>query len=234
MKKNDTIKSIFVFLLYFITFILAYLTNYISNRTIIRVFFYATIILEIALPILLIIIFRKLLVNDFKSFKTNYKEILKTAFKYWGLGLLAMAFFNYTLHFIVGSIATNEELNRGLIDSNVFLAALLVLIYAPFTEELLFRANFKRLFNNIWKYVIFSGLLFASLHVATAFLNTSSFKEFISNWKQLLFVFPYVSLGIAFALAYYKTDNIYSSMIVHFTHNLLSLSIILLSLLIPM
>jgi len=41
---------------------------------------------------------------------------------------------------------------------------------------------------------------------------------------EILFIIPYGSLGFFFAKAYYDTNNIYTSYLAHFFHNLLSLN----------
>ena len=60
-------------------------------------------------------------------------------------------------------------------------------------------------------------LLFGGMHLLSA-----------SSLKELLFIIPYGSLGFFFAKAYYETDNIYTSIIMHIFHNSLSIFFILL------
>ena len=99
-----------------------------------------------------------------------------------------------------------------------------VSIYAPFTEELIFRKSIKDMVisykdNKITKYmyIVISGLIFGSLHVlgmATSILDC-------------LYIIPYASLGIAFASLYYKSDNIFSSMCMHMVHNTVAIILLL-------
>ena len=42
---------------------------------------------------------------------------------------------------------------------------------------------------------------------------------YIDNVSDLIYLIPYGSLGVCFALLYYKTDNIFSSIVVHSLHN---------------
>ena len=91
-----------------------------------------------------------------------------------------------------------------------------VSIYAPFTEELIFRHGIKDCFNGSSKskfirylYIFTSGFIFAGMHIfgqATGALD-------------YLYIIPYMSLGVSFAALYSKTDNICSSISMHALHN---------------
>ena len=82
-------------------------------------------------------------------------------------------------------------------------------ILAPIIEELTFRKAFREVFTNKTLFVLASGLIFGGLHVILS-LN--------SLW-DLFYIIPYSSLGIAFGYMYQKTDNIYTSIIMHIFHN---------------
>jgi membrane protease YdiL (CAAX protease family) len=60
-----------------------------------------------------------------------------------------------------------------------------------------------------WVFIITSGIVFGLLHVITSF----------DYLYDLLYIIPYSSLGIAFALIYYRTNNVFSSIFVHALHN---------------
>ena len=91
-------------------------------------------------------------------------------------------------------------------------------IYAPLTEELAFRKSIRDIINNKWIYVLVSGLVFGMLHISS----------YMNNWTDLVYLIPYSSLGVAFALLYYKTDNIFSSITMHAIHNFLAVVVYLL------
>ena len=84
-----------------------------------------------------------------------------------------------------------------------------VSVYAPFVEELTFRKSIRDVINNKWCYVLASGLLFGLLHII----------GYIDSVSDLIYLIPYGSLGVCFALLYYKTNNIFSTIIVHSLHN---------------
>ena len=114
-------------------------------------------------------------------------------------------------------IAGNEQEVRHYIDSFPLFMLFNTVIYAPLTEELTFRKSFKDAINNKWIYILASGLVFGMLHI----------MSYITNWTDLVYLIPYGSLGISFALLYYKTDNIYSTISMHAMHNLLAVVIYL-------
>ena len=117
---------------------------------------------------------------------------------------------NYIIGIITnGQLAENEEAVRNLIDTVPLYMAFNVMIYAPITEELIFRKSIREFINNKWIYALISGLVFGGLHAI------SSITDIIS----LLYLIPYCSLGIIFGLLYYKTNNIFSTIIIHSIHN---------------
>ena len=94
------------------------------------------------------------------------------------------------------------------------------MLFAPVVEELVFRLSLKKIFSNKWVFVILSGLVFGSMHV---------FNDF-HTFSDLLYIIPYSTPGIAFALMLKDSDNILVPMFFHFLHNgiLISLQFILL------
>jgi len=82
-------------------------------------------------------------------------------------------------------------------------------ILAPIIEELTFRKSFRIVFKNNIAFILISGIVFGALHVITSITNTYDY----------LYLLPYCSLGIAFSYMYYKTDNIFAPIFMHFMHN---------------
>ena len=121
--------------------------------------------------------------------------------------------------FFSDATANNENAIRSLIDIYPVYMIFSVAIYAPFVEEIIFRKN---IFDSVisfgdnkftrYLYVLISGLIFASLHVL-GMTNT---------YLDYLFIIPYSSLGIAFALLYNKTGNIFCSISMHSMHNIVA------------
>ncbi len=157
----------------------------------------------------------------------NIKKDIKYHLKLWIIGLTLMIVFNLIINNFIfkGSIANNEEINRKILKTNPTYFIFSVIFYGPFIEELIFRASLKKGFKNIILYSIISGLLFGGIHVFETLLTATSLSSFI---HELLYILPYGSLGFCFAYAYFKTNNINTSILTHAIHNLFVLLIIVL------
>ena len=164
--------------------------------------------------LILFLLYRKELKKEFKELKNNFGTITDIAFKYWITGFLIMMISNTIIGlFSPIKIPSNESSVRELIISTPLISFFFISIFAPFNEEIIFRKSFKDVFKNKWVFAITSGLTFGLLHVIGN----------ITSLYELLYFIPYTSLGIVFALANYKTNNIFTSMIMHFLHNTLIL-----------
>lgn len=177
------------------------------------------VISELLLMIILFIIYRRTIIEDFKKFKKDINGNLELAFRYWTIGFSIMLISNLFISLILGkTISGNEEIVRNYIDSSPLLMAISTVIFAPINEELTFRKSLRDALKNKWVYALTSGIIFGGLHVIS-YINTP---------LDLIYLLPYSSLGISFALLYYKTNNIFSSISMHTMHNLLSIIIYLL------
>lgn len=180
-----------------------------------------TTIMDILFLIFLITIYHKTIKKDFQNFfQKNWQQNLKTALSYWAIGLIIMWISNVFISIITnGKLATNEEEVRALIDSLRWYMTFQLIIYAPISEELIFRKSIKDIIQNKYLYALVSGLIFGGLHVVST----------IESPLDLLYLIPYSSLGIIFALLYQKTDNIFSTITVHSIHNSLALVLYLIT-----
>ena len=226
-KKNELINikgviiGIILFLLYYFNAYLQLIPIFLFNiktitgsTQVLLSLFSNTIIL-----IILIIIFRKQLIHEWKIFKEKFLENIDTGIKYWIIGLLIMMVSNTILTFILNmGQATNEQKVQQLISYLPWIMVINAGIIAPCVEEIIFRKCYKNAFPNKWLFIGLSSLVFGSLHVITS----------MTSLMDLLFIIPYGSLGAAFAIMYQKTDTIYTSMLMHMLHNtiLIILSII--------
>lgn len=226
-KKNELINikgviiGIILFLLYYFSAYLQLIPIFLFNiktitgsTQVLLSLFSNTIIL-----IILIIIFRKQLIHEWKIFKEKFLENIDTGIKYWIIGLLIMMVSNTILTFILNmGQATNEQKVQQLISYLPWIMVINAGIIALCVEEIIFRKCYKNAFPNKWLFIGLSSLVFGSLHVITS----------MTSLMDLLFIIPYGSLGAAFAIMYQKTDTIYTSMLMHMLHNtiLIILSII--------
>lgn len=172
--------------------------------------------------LLLIFMYFKTVKNDFiKYFNHNFFDNLKKTLFYWSLGLCCLVVSNYIITFVLnGQLSENEEAIRSMFQLHPFYMAFNIVIYAPITEELIFRKSIKDACNSKWGFILASGLIFGSLHVITS----------ITDLTSLLHLLPYCSLGIAFSWLYHDSDNIFSTITAHFIHNTMALFVYLLTL----
>lgn len=171
-------------------------------------------ICDIIFMLFLFFIYKKEIIGNFKSFfNKKIKQNIDLSIKYWLVGLLVMIVSNIIISTLNGGIAGNEESVRELINKMPLYMIFQVVIYAPFTEEIIFRRSIKDTTDNKYIYILASGLIFGGMHVLSN----------ITTLFDLLYLIPYGALGIAFASLYNKTNNIFSSITMHSLHNTLTL-----------
>ena len=232
-SKTDKLSSIIKFIILFLLFVCwdytfsEIFSSFLSNASLtIKIIF--SFIVNLLFLILIIAVYFKTLKRDFKLFFKNFFNNIEISIKYWLIGFIIMIVSNLIIVIITnGAIASNEEEVRTLIDISPLYMLFSVSIYAPFTEELLFRKGFRDFINNKWLYIIISGCVFGGLHVLPTIIGSWAVTKTII-FSELLFLVPYCSLGIAFAYTYYKTNNIFSTICMHSMHNTLAIVLYLL------
>lgn len=172
------------------------------------------------LLIILFLIFRKDLIEEWKRFRKKFLENIDIGIKYWLVGLGIMMISNIIITFVINlGQAANEQAVQSMISSLPWLMLINAGLIAPCTEEIIFRKGFKKAFPNKWLFIILSAIVFGALHVITS----------MTSPIELLYIIPYGALGAAFAYMYQKTDTIFTSIAMHMFHNtaLILLSILL-------
>ena len=141
----------------------------------------------------------------------------------FGLSFCVMFVLTLSIRLYTGlNNATNQTNLMDMFKTLPIYVILLACIYAPITEELLFRGIFRKIFNNKYLFIILSGIIFGALHVVDDFQSI----------KELLYILVYSSLGIFLGTVYYKTNNLFANILFHFMQNTLAiLAMIILSLL---
>lgn len=181
------------------------------------------IALDVTVLLMMLLLFYKDLKRDFKYFKEYFREYNSFVFKMFGISLAVMFVLSISIRLYTGiSTATNQTNLMTTFGNKPLYIILLACIYAPITEELLFRGIFRKIFNNKWLFIILCGVTFGALHVVDDFQSI----------KELLYILVYSSLGIFLSSVYYKTNNLWTNIYFHFIQNTLAvLAMILLSLL---
>ena len=167
-------------------------------------------IIDIVYILFLFLIYKKDLKEDFKN--GNFKVDENIAI--YMIGLIIMVISNSIIMKITNKeLSNNEQIVRTMIDFFPVYMSFSSVIYAPFVEELIFRKTIRKMIDNKYIYIITSGVLFGLIHVISS--NTDS--------NELLMGIPYILMGIDFAYIYVRTNNIYTTMIIHALHNLIML-----------
>lgn len=214
-KHESLIKGLIAFILFFSSTYIQLLFVILFNINLTKITTRQATILScvssIIITLLLLILYRKELIKEWKIFKNNLSENLDIGFKYWMIGLGIMVVSNLILSVILkGGQANNEENIQKMIDAVPYLVLISAGICAPITEEILFRKVFKDNIKNKILFVLTAGFIFGYLHVSSA-----------ESLIQFLYIIPYSSLGLCFAISYLKTDTVFTSMSMHMMHNLI-------------
>lgn len=185
------------------------------NNITINQSFYLTIFSNVLCFTILIIMYRKSLIDGFKNLISKKGKPLLHGFEIWFVGLMIMAFSTMLISWLnSGNTSTNEESIRTTLEMFPVVASISIAILSPVIEELVFRKSFREIFNNKWIYIATSGLLFGALHV---------FLSPINSFIDYLFLIPYCSMGVAFSYMYYESNNIMVPISMHVMHNTLNI-----------
>lgn len=209
IKILEFFKGLGTILLYFvITLICSYFFGdyYYHNNIVVATFF--QLLVYVILLVVMALLYHKRLREDFRNFKREYVGI---ALKNWLIGLGAMVIANILISSIVGGVAANEEANRNLLGAYPVSSFISMIFLGPLVEEITFRASFKKAFSKWYVFAIVTALLFGAAHIQTFFVTY--------DYRELLYLIPYSTLGFFFAKAFYETDNIYTSYLAHMFHN---------------
>ncbi len=111
-----------------------------------------------------------------------------------------------------------DQIPREIRDDHAMLAlsAFVAVVFAPVCEELFFRGFTFTGLARAWGLgagIVASGLLFGAAHLLGNPLLYKSFVEF-------------AAIGMVFGYAYYKSGNLVSTMMAHFTFNLMGMVLI--------
>lgn len=181
---------------------------------------YLTVFSDVSVLIILLLLYYDDVKRGILRAKNNFNEFFDTSFRIWIFGFLEMVISNLTINLLLPqAVAGNENTVQSMIDISPFIMLICAGIIAPIIEELAFRQAFKDIFKNKWLFVLVSGIIFGGLHVIFSYENLVDF----------IYIIPYSLLGISFAYMVNKTDNIISSIMMHFIHNtaIISFSILM-------
>ena len=175
--------------------------------------FWMLIVFYVVILSLMIGVFYKQLIHDFKIFKSYFKEYFVLILKTWGKALVLIMITTIIIQIITHTTQANNQIAlQNSFNSNPVFIALLAMFYAPIAEELMFRGVFRKFIKNKKLFVIVSGVVFGFMHVID---DSKTLAEFS-------YVFVYSILGIYLAGIYAKTNNLCTNIFMHFMQNTLS------------
>ena len=170
-----------------------------------------TYLVYVGLLLLVFLANYKYIKEDFNLFMQNKKAYLRFIVRryLYMLGIMVMVAIPVVL-LNNGATSSNQQMLNGMFKK--------MPIYAPFTEENIFRLSLSKLFKNKTLFIIVSGLLFGTLHMIDKF----------TSFYDLLYIIQYSALGICLAKAYSDSKNIFVSIGMHFIQNFLAAILVLL------
>lgn len=168
-------------------------------------------IYELLMLSLIILIFHELIIEKWKDLKKHHQEYFQTYFKYWFLLIGLMMASNFLIMTFSNDFggATNQNDIIDMFGKSPIYTYLSAVFFAPIVEELVFRQAIRNLIPK-WNilFIIISGFIFGGLHVVGA-----------TSVSQFFYIIPYSIPGLVFAYILTKTDNIFTTIGLHFFHN---------------
>ena len=151
--------------------------------------------------------------NMFKKYKNNWSKNLKKNVLTWIIGFLIMMISNYiVITLITKKLTINEEIIREMYNNYIISTIIINVLIVPFLEEMVFRLGFNEI-NNKYIYILTSSVLFAFLHIIGS----------LESVLSILYILPYFAIGMTLGIIYYRSQNIFDSILIHAIHNLVVL-----------
>ena len=162
---------------------------------------------NLCLVIIFFFMYKDDLRKEWKIFKKDPWGKINIGLTCWAIGIVIMIISNLVINRIVGGGASNEEAVQAMIKAMPLVMLINAGFIAPFSEEMVFRKSFRDVLKKRWVFAICSGAIFGLLHCLGGPLI------------EYLYIIPYGILGFSFALAYDKTDSVFTPLFLHMFHN---------------
>lgn len=184
---------------------------------------YLNLLLDLVFALIILLIFKDSLIEQWKDFFKEKKENILYGFVIGFVmlfvasivgGLLSMAFGAQT-------DSQNQAVIENLAQAHPVIIVITSVILAPIVEELLFRGT---IFG--WLYELHptiahlgSAFLFGFVHIMDAVLS--------GNYQEWFQIFAYFLMGAVLSFLYEKRNNIYVPILSHMMNNLISILLVL-------
>ena len=177
---------------------------------------------------LLLILYKDTIKKDFKNLKKDFKNNIIYIIKTFLIFIIVKYLVSILSSIIMVLCGLGTEnivsVNQSILEDYIKAAPLLMLIsvafLGPFYEEGIFRLAFKKVIDNKWLYIIISGSLFGILHVFPL-------SDGVTLPVGIIQSISYVTMGMFFSYVYYKKDNIFFTVGLHFLNNFISVLVML-------
>lgn len=159
--------------------------------------------------VMVLVLLRKELVRDFKLLMHNFV----TYNNFVARGFFWIMVLNLATGVILNKIVHETSENQALLNEMpLWFMIIFGTFIGPMVEEGVYRGILGKFIKNKVVFVIISALLFAAMHVVT-------FTSLPETPLQYLFLIQYGVMGVVLAVNYKRTNNIFSSYIVHMLMN---------------
>ena len=166
-------------------------------------------IIDAPIFLIMLFVFRKLLHNDIKIFVGNLKRYIPFVLIGFVLYIIVGTLGNNISTWLGAETSSNQAAVEAAFSQTPFLGAMVIVIFAPIVEELMFRRAIKVMVTNKFFYYLLSALLFGMAHLVIGFSFPSSFA----------FIFSYALCGLCLAFVYDVSRNIWCNTIIHMLNN---------------
>lgn len=215
---GDMMKKMNIFYAILITLGLSIMTSFMLAITykVSRIWSVAYVSCYLIMLVVLGKWFKNDLVENAKNFKNdvknNWKKILFFTFAFTILLYVS----NYIVVKLMGSASANEVMSQNQLKASPLLMSISICLLSPMVEEIIYRLPYKKIEKHKLLNFFIYTFVFAIAHIA-----------FNNGIMELIYLIPYLFLSLSIGYGFYKTDNIFVSMIIHILNNFINVMIIL-------
>ncbi len=205
MKKDIIKGSLCLLVFHYLATIAVLIMNLVFHITIHAENVIELVILDFSVSAAVVIImvgnYHELLVEDLKKLKEKWKNsFIKEFLKKVIIAFLLMYAVKYVSAIIIQVLSTllglestaveNQKLIEELLASAPAMMIISSCLFAPITEELLFRGALGKIIKNKWVFIAVSGLTFGLMHVT----------------GSVLLIFEIIAIGLILSLTMARKD----------------------------
>ncbi|MDD3048583.1 MAG: CPBP family glutamic-type intramembrane protease [Bacilli bacterium] len=208
--KKQLILNIIIITLYFLIGILGFpKEGNINAFSKIIPYYYVIGILFI---LILFLIYKKDLINNFKALFSEPKKNILQVLKYFLISFGGFIILRIIAVLLIGENATSQ-IDNPIIETYKYFPIYVIfqtIIYCQFVEEMIFRKCLNNIIKNKYIYILISSIIFSYLHLIGNYSNVLEY---------LILFLPYFYLGCVLAYIYQKTNNVLITIFIRLIYN---------------